>query len=85
MKTRAVYISFESEQETTRVGQDTHARATMTSGDTGRGIYIEEDGRGRRVLQPPRFFKLDTAGTIIALVSALMTSSSIFSERLVLC
>ena len=35
---------------------------------------------GTRVLHPLRFFKLeDTAGIIIALVSALMTPSSILS------
>ena len=45
-----------------------------------RGTSAKIWTRRKRVLHPLRFFKLeDTAGIIIALVSALMTPSSILS------
>ena len=50
----------------------------------GRCIYCFRNGT--RVLHPLHFFNLeDTAGIIIAVVSARMTPSSILSERLTLC
>ena len=49
-------------------------------------LLLMKHSFGTRVLHPLRFYTLeDTARIIIVLVSALMTPSSIHSERLILC